>query len=117
MIRVIQQGAQVNIRNKNNETAFDMAHRYGHFEIAKYILEKKNELELQNPPKNISDKALCIICSTPRNGFYALLPCGHASLCEPCCYKFKCEKFSKCPSCRKPIKDYQKIFFQEPESN
>ena len=114
---LIQQGAQVNIRDNNGQTPFDLADEYKSFETAEYLLKKKRESEFKNPPKNISDfiTSLCIICYAPRNGLYALLPCGHASLCEPCCYKLKLEKHSKCPSCRKPMKDYQKIFFQEPE--
>ena len=110
---LIQHSAQVDARCKQNQTPFDLADEKEHFEIAKYLLEKKKELQSNNLPNNISAKALCIICLTPRNGIYVLYPCGHTSLCEPCCYKLKKEKYSKCPSCRKPIKDYTKIFFQE----
>ena len=114
---LIQHSAQVDARNKQNKTPFDLADEKEHFEIAKYLLEKKKELQSNNPPNNISAKALCIICLTPRNGIYVLYPCGHTSLCEPCCYKLKKEKYSKCPSCRKPIKGYTKIFFQEAPSD
>ena len=112
---LIQQGAQVNIRDNNGQTPFDLADEYERFETAEYLLKMKKESEFKNPPNHTNDQALCIICLTPRNGLYSLYPCGHASLCEPCCYKLKREKYSKCPSCRKPIKDYNKIFFQEPE--
>ena len=105
-------------RTKQNKTPFDLADEKEHFEVAKYLLEKKKQLQSNNLPNEImSAKAFCIICLTPRNGIYVLYPCGHTSLCEPCCYKLKKEKYSKCPSCRKPIKDYTKIFFQEAPSS
>ena len=51
------------------------------------------------------NKYPCIICKRPRHKIYVLLPCGHTSLCESCCLWY-----SKCPSCRKPIKSWQEIF-------
>ena len=115
---LVELGANINSRNTANETPFDIADKFGKFKTARYLLEKKNELELPNPANNVSDQAPCIICFVPRNGIFALHPCGHASLCEPCCYKLKHEEDeedSKCPSCREPIENYKKIFFQEPE--
>ena len=113
---LIQEGAKVDIRNNGNMIPFDVADKNEQYEVAKYLLEKKKESELKNPPNNVSVQALCIICLTPRNGLYILHPCNHVSLCEPCCYKLKRERYFKCPSCRKPIKNYEKIFFQEAES-
>ena len=115
---LIERGAQVNTINLRNETPFDLADQNRHFKVAKHLLEKKNELEPPTSANNVSDQAPCIICFVPRNGIFALHPCGHASLCEPCCYKLKHEEDgedSKCPSCREPIENYKKIFFQEPE--
>ena len=115
---LIERVAQVNTRNFRNETPFDLADQNEHFEVARYLLEKKNELEPPNPANNVNEQAPCIICFVPRNGIFALHPCGHASLCEPCCYKLtheEDEEDSKCPSCREPIENYKKIFFQEPE--
>ena len=115
---LIERGAQVNTKNLRNETPFDLAHQNRHFGMARYLLQKKNELEPPNPANNVNEQAPCIICFVPRNGIFALHPCGHASLCEPCCYKLKHEEDeedSKCPSCREPIENYKKIFFQEPE--
>ena len=75
---------------------------------------KKAENEI--PEETYSNKAPCIICLSPRNGLFVLMPCGHTSLCENCCIKICYEEnHSKCPSCRKPIKSYKKIFFQAPE--
>ena len=113
---LIEQGASFDIRNNNGKTAFDLANQKENKEIAKFLMQKKRDSENKNPPKSISDNALCIICFEPRNGLHVLLPCGHTSLCELCCFNLKNERYSKCPSCRKPVKDYQKIFFQEPET-
>ena len=113
---LVEHGAGIDARNERNENAFDIAKRLGRIEIAKYLLEKRKESETKTPEENVSSKALCIICYTPRNGIFVLLPCGHISLCEPCCFALKNKTDPKCPSCRKPITDYSKIFFQEPES-
>ena len=112
---LIESGAQIDITNNANKTPFELADESEHYDAAKYLLEQKKESELKNPSININNQALCIVCLTPRNGLYVLHPCGHVSLCESCCYKLKRERYSKCPSCRKPIKDYKKIYFQEPE--
>ena len=113
---LIEHGAAFDIRNSNGETAFDLANKLENKEIAKFFMQKKRDSENKDPAKTISDKALCIICFEPRNGLHVLLPCGHTSLCELCCFNLKNEMYSKCPTCRKPVKDYQKIFFQEPET-
>ena len=113
---LIEHGASFDIRDSKGYTAFDMAKLQQNKEIAKILIQRKRDTENKNPPKTISDKALCIICFEPRNGLHVLLPCGHTSLCELCCFNLKNERYSKCPSCRKPVKDYQKIFFQEPET-
>ena len=109
---LVENGAQITARtNDGNETPFDLAKEKGLIQIAKYLLEMKKESESQNPQENASNKDLCIICLTTKNGFYTLIPCGHASLCEPCCFYLKNEYNGKCPSCRTPISGYQKIFF------
>ena len=113
---LIEHGAAFDIRNSNGETAFDLANKLENKEIAKFFMQKKRDSENKDPAKTISDKALCIICFEPRNGLHVLLPCGHTSLCELCCFNLKNEMYSKCPTCREPVKDYQKIFFQEAET-
>ena len=113
---LIERSAQFDIRDRDNKTPFDLAKMYGHHELAKYLLEKKKAALNQKPSTIIDDKAPCIICFEPRNGFYVPNPCGHAALCEPCTYKLVIGKNSKCPNCRQPIKNYTKMFFQEPES-
>lgn len=109
---LIEHGAPIDTKNNISETPFDKANRNGHIEIAKYLLEKKKESKGKNPEENLSSKALCIICLTPRNEIFVLSPCGHTTLCEPCCFSIKNQTDPKCPSCRKPIIDYMKIFYQ-----
>ena len=82
--------------------------------IANYLSENGvNERRAENEfqKETYSNKDPCIICLKPLNQLYVLLPCGHTSLCESCCIKVKLQRYSMCPSCRKPIKSYQKIFF------
>ena len=112
---LVEHGAKLDLRNKNNQNPLDVAIKNGY--IAKYLLKKKTELENKIPEENISNKALCIICFTPRNGIFVLSPCGHTSLCEPCCLNLKNQTDPECPTCRKPIKDYMKIFFQEADAS
>ena len=109
---LIEHGAPIDTKNNNSETPFNKANRNGHIEIAKYLLEKKKESKGKNPEEHLSSKALCIICLTPRNEIFVLSPCGHTTLCEPCCFSIKNQTDPKCPSCRKPIIDYMKIFYQ-----
>lgn len=79
-------------------------------------LEQKNDHErscLDNTPHHLTP---CIICWAPRNEHYVLLPCGHVSLCKSCTIKISGQGAnSNCPSCRSPILDYKKLFFQVPE--
>ena len=112
---LIEKGAQIDAKNNNNETPFYLANRQNRKEIAKYILEKKREIENQNAPENFSTKDPCIICMEPRNGIFVLFPCGHISLCELCSYNLTQETHPKCPTCRKPVREYTKGFIQAPD--
>ena len=79
--------------------------------VLEYLtLKQKELLNATTPEETVSNKDPCIICNGPRNGFFILLPCAHGSLCEICCIKITKEKFSKCPQCRQPVKQYKKIF-------
>ena len=111
---LVENGAQIDVTNNNNDTPFYLANRENHVEMAKYLLEKKREVENQKPPENFCTKDPCIICLEPRNALYVLNPCGHTSLCEICCYNLNREARAKCPTCRKPVKNYIKMFFQAP---
>ena len=101
----IENGAKLNIKNNKGETPLDVAYPE---EIKQYLLEKQTEAATK---ETVTNQDPCIICHGPRNGFYVLMPCGHASLCEDCCKKITKDKFGKCPSCRRPTKSYTKIFY------
>ena len=107
---LIEHGARIHIRDKDYKTPFDLAKIHGYHELATYLLEIKKEALNQKPSTIIDDKAPCIICFEPRNGFYVLYPCGHAALCEPCTYKLVIQNDSKCLNCREIIQITQKCF-------
>ena len=113
---LVQNEASIDTTNNNNETPILLANREGHKEIVKYLLEKKREVDNRNP-EIVSTNAPCIICMEQRGGLYVLNPCGHTSLCELCCDNLVRQQHSKCPTCRKPVKDYIKMFFQAPEGH
>ena len=111
---LVEKGAPIDVTNNNNETPFYLANKGNHKGIAKYLLEKKQESENQNPKQTFSDKDPCIICFQPRNALYVLNPCGHTSLCEPCSYDLTNQTYPKCPTCRKPVRNYTKVYYQAP---
>ena len=112
-----ENGAEIQAQNKHNKTPFDLANNCGHIEIVDYLRMKESQQDDIIPEESISNKAPCILCMLPRNGLYALSPCGHTSLCKSCCVTVISKKFAKCPTCEKPVKDYMKIFFEVPESS
>ena len=113
---LMKNGALIDEENENGETPLYFAFKNGKQDVINYLTEfKTKRAENEIPKENYSNKDPCIICFKPRNELYALVPCGHTSLCETCCIKVKLEPHSKCPSCRKAIKSYMKIFFQVPK--
>ena len=71
-------------------------------EMKRMIFDKMEET-ITKKPKN------CVVCYEERNGTFALLPCGHAKICETCCVK-TVEETKTCPLCRGNVSKYQKIF-------
>ena len=72
-----------------------------------YIIKKQN---IKNCSVNISDFKLfkvdeCVIC-LDNDTDIAFLPCGHVCTCSECSCM---SKLHKCPLCRRPINDTQKI--------
>ena len=51
----------------------------------------------------------CLICCQTKEGTFALVPCGHANLCNNCGQHFLNEE-KPCPICRAPITDIMQIF-------
>ena len=106
------------VTNEENLTPFELASSKKKYKIMALFLQKRadeNEIKDTYQENKISDKDPCIICFRNRNGIYVFTPCGHASHCELCCVTLmsKNDDDSKqCPTCRKPIQDYMKVFFQ-----
>ena len=110
---LIEKGARFDMKNNNGKAPLDIANDNAESALlADYLSQLQNE---DTTKETVTNKDPCIICMGPKNGFYALVPCGHASLCEDCCKKITKDKFGKCPTCRKPSKSYKKIFFQASE--
>ena len=109
---LVENGAQINVTDRDGNTPVGTASG----KIKKFLIEK--EIEQQEkasnaiPEKIISNKNPCAICLAPKNEFYILLPCMHSSLCESCCIEITKPAHSQCPSCRRPIERFAKIFFQ-----
>ena len=107
ILLLIDNGAQYDVKDNQGNSPLDISDNE---DVKKFLTEKKSENTTTE--ETVSNKDPCIICHGPRNGFYVLLPCGHASLCEKCCKTITNQKFAKCPTCRRPAKSYTKIFFQ-----
>ena len=113
---MIENGAKIDPKNKDDQTPHFLAAKFDHKEIVDYLSQTKKRKAENEPEENYSSKDPCVICHEPRDGLYVLFPCGHTSLCESCCINLTCKgKNSKCPSCRKPITAYTKMFFQKSE--
>ena len=112
---LIKNGAQIDSSDNENCAPLVIAIKKGHLDVADFLSETKKRKAENVPEEILSSKDPCVVCLEPRNELYVLLPCGHTSLCESCCIKviYK-ENHSKCPTCRKTIKSYNKIFFQKP---
>ena len=80
---LIEKGARFDIKNNDGKTPLDVANEdfYDEHEIKQYLIQLQNE---DTTKETITNKDPCIVCMGPKNGFYALVPCGHASLCEDC---------------------------------
>ena len=109
---LIENGARIDGKDIEDKTPIYVAAKNANFGIVELLNEtKKRKAETELPEETYSNKDPCMICLGPKNGLYVLLPCGHASLCELCCLKIMFQNdYSKCPSCRKPIQDYKKVF-------
>ena len=101
-----------NPNDKNGRTPYFLAVKNDHTYVVNYLTATKKRKAENEPEETFGSKSPCIICYAPRNGFYVLLPCGHTCFCELCCIKLTCKDDlnSKCPSCRKAINSYQKVF-------
>ena len=102
----------LNIKNKKGKTAFDLAFEDNQFHVAKIIhkeIQNKVDKNEENRVRKTEKDNECLICFQPKNGIFALQPCGHARTCENCSKKI-IERSSPCPFCRKEAKNYQKIF-------
>ena len=104
----------LNIKSSNGKTPLDLAFEKNLLDIAQKISNKMSKLlekkeDQQKPKHQVENSNDCVICYQPKNGIFALQPCGHARTCENCSKKI-IESSAPCPFCRKKAKNYQKIF-------
>ena len=112
---LVEKGAMIDARDKDDRTPLYLGYEYDKDCIINYLTNmKKRKAETEIPEENYNNKDPCVICYEPRNGFFVLLPCGHTSLCEFCCFKISTKRNnSKCPSCRKAVNSFKKIFYEQ----
>ncbi|UJR27929.1 hypothetical protein I4U23_009189 [Adineta vaga] len=65
----------------------------------------------RNTDNNDTNRLQCVIC-LDNEIIYSLQPCSHLGLCELCSEQLQRQNRSeqKCPICRTPIQNYQRIF-------
>ena len=119
---------QIDTSDKDGSSPLHYASMHGYLEIVKFLVERGAQIDLSNnnnempfyiaenpnPKEIFSNKDPCIICLEPRNFLFVLIPCGHMSLCEACSYNLIQHDHPKCPTCRKQVRDYTKVFYQAP---
>ena len=109
---LVEKGSTIEAKTKMQNLALQFAEENGHLDVVEYLSEiQRKEDDKEILEETWTNKALCIICLAPRNGIFALFPCGHASMCRFCCMKIQ----TNCPTCRTPVHDFKQIFLQVPE--
>ena len=113
---LVEKGAMIDAKDNNDCTPIFFAYKYDQKAVIDYLTAtKKRKAETEIPEETYNNKDPCVICYEPRNGLFVLLPCGHTSLCEFCCLQISTKDHSKCPSCRKAITSFKKIFYEKPQ--
>ena len=111
---LIEKGAKIDPKNKDGHTPHFLAAKNDHYFVVDYLTKAKKRKAENEPGQNSnrnSKEDPCLICKKPKNGLFALMPCGHSCLCEPCCIELTTtsKNYTKCPTCRKPADSYQYI--------
>jgi len=99
-IRIVELLIKANIivdQNVNVETSYFVS-RATHDELVKLLSVAAFKQNRCAPKK-------CCVCFTQMQQLYALVPCGHVSLCVACI-----QALSYCPQCKSPIKDHMRIY-------
>ena len=67
--------------------------------------------EFSNAEDFLKNKKECVVCTKPKDGIYALVPCGHTKTCYVCCVILtEATNNAKCPMCREKIEKFMKIY-------
>ena len=76
----------------------------------KFHQRRSNRLPTRPPTDNSSQNRLsCVIC-LENEVLYSLQPCSHLGLCHSCAVELQARN-ERCPLCRSPIEQFQRVFF------
>ena len=115
---LLENGADCLIKSLDKVSPFDKAKAMKNTDIILCIkrhLEKEvsklTQMRSLSEPMNITIED-CIICYNQRSQIHVLNPCGHAKICEACCFRIihLSESKSTCPVCRTNVIGYIKVF-------
>ena len=114
---LLENGADYNIKDCNGNSPLDSAKSLNNIEILKCIAKQLKKEVLQKMPDKTKRMNFtlddCSVCFDQRSEIHVLYPCGHAKVCEACCFRIAhlSENDSVCPVCRCEVIDYKKVFF------
>ena len=77
----------------------------------KDITNQIESLDMTDKEEFLNDKKECVVCTQPRDGLFAFVPCGHTKTCYACCVILTDATYNpKCPICREKIEKIMKIY-------
>ena len=114
---LIEYGVNVNVTDKDGKTSLYLAIQNGHLEIAKLLRECDPTIDVESAEllfKKLEEnktKFTCHFCLETIQVSY-MLNCGHLPFCEKCSKTILEKKVSKCPVCKKSVKERYKAFLE-----
>ena len=114
---LLENGADFTIKDVNNVTPLELAKETKLTEIIQDMCKKlekevNQKVQKQSKPVNVALDD-CIVCRNPRVEIHVFYPCGHAKICEACCFRLVHlpERNLTCPVCRIKVVGYTKAFY------
>ena len=75
------------------------------------LVRKFEACDLTNTDEFLKNNKECVVCTKPRDGIFAFVPCGHTKTCYACCMILTdATENPKCPMCRVKIEKFIKIY-------
>ena len=116
---LLENGADFTIKDMNNVTPLELAKEKKLIEIIQDMCKKlekdvNQKVQKQSEPVNVALDD-CIVCFNPRVEIHVFYPCGHAKVCEACCFRIVhlpgIVWNITCPVCRMKVVGYTKAFY------